>query len=278
MRSEFIIDVSETDFEYEVLAFSQNTPVVVDFWADWCKPCMKLSPVLDQLVNDANGTFRLARVDVDANPALAIRCNVRSLPTVQAFSNGTMVSSFVGFMPEDRVREFFDHITPPSPANLQVEKGMSLMAVSRLDAAEAAFQEALHISADHPRAVLGLMKISLLRGQAKRANQLLRSFPATPEYSEAEKLQPLIKAMLDYESSILPQETDLDTMFANSIRLILRGNIPAGIDGLMDLLREDVHYRKDKARLVVLSLLELMDPGGDQTLAYRKELTNILFK
>jgi putative thioredoxin len=278
MASEYIVDVSESDFDYEVLAFSQNTPVIVEFWADWCRPCKSLSPILDQLVNDANGAFRLARVDVDSNPALAIRCSVHSLPTVQAFSNGVMVSSFVGAMPEERVREFLAGITPPSPANLQVQKGKSLLAMGRLDAAQAAFQEALQLSPDHSGAVLGMLKIALLRGHIAEANQLFRNFPATREYDEAEKLQPLIKAMLDLQANLLPLETDLDIAFANCIRLAMKGNLPAAIDGLMDVLRTDPHYRKEKARLVVLGMLELMDPEGDQTLAYRKELTSILFR
>jgi len=278
MRSDFIIDVSETDFEYEVLAYSQNTPVIVEFWADWCKPCKQLSPILTQITGEANGAFRLARVNVDANPALTVRCGVRSLPTVQAFSQGNMVSNFVGMLPEERVREFFDRVTPPSPANLQVEKGISLLAYGSIDAAEAAFREALQITREHPGATLGLMKIALLHGQAQEANALFRNFPASRDYNEAEKLQPLIKALLDFGSKTLPVETDLDTAFSNSIRLAIRGNLLASIDGMLDILREDTHFRRDRARLVILGLLELMDPDGDQTLAYRKELTSILFK
>ena len=70
---ENIITVTEADFEYEVIAYSQNTPVIVDFWADWCRPCKQLSPLLEKLAQEANGSFRLARVDVDANPNLALR-------------------------------------------------------------------------------------------------------------------------------------------------------------------------------------------------------------
>ncbi len=278
MRSDYIINVSETDFDFEVVAYSQNTPVIVEFWADWCRPCKLLSPLLDQIVAGAKGTFRLARVDVDANPALAVRCGIASLPTVQAYSQGNMVSNFVGLQPEERVREFFEKVSPPSPANLQVEKGNSLLAYGSVDSAEKAFREALVIDPVHPGASLGLMKIALTRGNAQQANQLFRSFPPSRDYAEAEKLQPLIKAMLDFGSKSLPDENDLDTAFSNSIRLAIRGNVLASIDGMMDILRVDSHYRKDKARLTVLALLELMDPQGDQTLAYRKELTSILFK
>ncbi|MEN6570714.1 MAG: tetratricopeptide repeat protein [Anaerolineaceae bacterium] len=278
MQPEYIVDVTESDFDYQVLAFSQNKPVVVDFWADWCKPCKRLSPFLEMLISEASGTFRLARVDADANPALAFRCAVHSLPTVQAYSNGSMVASFVGLMPENQVREFFDRITPPSPANLQVEKGNSLLAINRLQQSREAFEEALKISPENPGANLGLLKLALIQGQFQEANRLFREFPASREYEDAEKLRPLIKAMLDFSANSLPEETDLDTAFNNSIRLAQRGNLPASIDGLLDILRADPHYRRDKARLVILSMLELMDPEGDQTLAYRKELTNILFK
>jgi putative thioredoxin len=94
MSPEFIIDVTEADFEYEVIAFSQNTPVVVDFWAEWCRPCKDLAVILEKLAHEAQGVFRLARVNVDQNPNLALRFAVRSIPNVKAFSGGEVVAEF----------------------------------------------------------------------------------------------------------------------------------------------------------------------------------------
>ena len=274
---ENIISVSEANFEYEVIAYSQNTPVVVDFWADWCRPCKQLSPLLTRLTQEANGAFRLARVDADANPNLALRCKVRSLPTVVVFSEGNLVADFAGLQPEGRVREFLQQILPPSPANLSVEKGDSLLAEQKLDLAEKAYQEALGIDKQSAGALLGLMKIKLLQGNSAEANHLLRIFPACREYNQAELLIPLMRAMDDLKANLLPNETDLDTAFENSIRLAVRGNIFASLDGLMDILRQDKHFHRDRARQVALALLELADPQGTQTLQYRKEMTSILF-
>ncbi len=103
MTSEFIISVTESSFEYDVIAYSQNKPVVVDFWADWCKPCKTLSPLLEKMAEEAQGEFRLALVDVDANPNLALRFSVHSIPTVMAFSQGKKVSDFTGLIPEPRI-------------------------------------------------------------------------------------------------------------------------------------------------------------------------------
>ena len=73
MTPEFIIDANELNFEYEVIAFSKNVPVLVDFWAEWCQPCKMLSPLLERLVQEANGSLRLAKVNIDQNPNLAMQ-------------------------------------------------------------------------------------------------------------------------------------------------------------------------------------------------------------
>ncbi|PKO01752.1 MAG: hypothetical protein CVU43_11370 [Chloroflexi bacterium HGW-Chloroflexi-5] len=277
MMSEHIKSVTESDFEYEVLAYSQNTPVIVDFWAEWCKPCKVLSPILEKLVGEAGGSFRLAKVDADVNPNLVLKYSVRSIPTVLAFSQGSRISDFAGLQPEPRVREFINQILPPSPASLLVQKGDSLLAMGDLEGAREAYDEALKITEATPGALLGLIKINLLEGNAPAARASLRVFPACKEYNEAERLLPLMKAMQDAVSGTLYKETDLDLAFENSMRLALRGNMLASADGMMDILRADKHFRRERGKEVVLAILDLLDQESELTRQYRKELTNILF-
>jgi putative thioredoxin len=278
MSVDYIISVTEADFEYEVLAFSQNTPVVVDFWAEWCKPCKTLTPILEKLAHEAEGDFRLAKVDVDNNPNLALRFGIRSIPTVIVITQGRKVSDFTGLIPEARIREFIDQILPPSPSSLLAQKGFSLLASGDIEEAEKTFLEALDIDPQHPSSLLGMMKVCLYGNQTQLAREIYERFPASPEYNEAERLVPLIKALEDLERQRLPAETDLDAAFSNSIRLVARGNILAGIDGLLEILRQEKHYRRDKAHQVVLALMDLLDKDSDQTRDYRSELASILFK
>lgn len=275
--SQYIKSVTESDFEYEVLAYSQNTPVVVDFWADWCKPCRVLSPLLEKLTDEASGSFRLAKVDADVNPNLVLKYSIRSIPTVLAFSQGSRISEFAGLQPEVRIRDFINHILPPSPASLLTQKGDSLMASGDLEDSRRAFEEAIQISPDYPGALLGLIKLDLLEGNAPAARTIFKNFPACKEYNEAELLLPLMKSMQDATSDTLPQETDLDLAFQTAMRVATRGNILASVDGLLDLLRQDKHYRRERGKEVILGLLDLLDQENEQTRQYRKELTSILF-
>ncbi len=95
-----VIDVTEATFQSEVLERSLTTPVVIDFWAEWCEPCKQLSPVLEQLAAEGGGAWVLAKVDVDANPRLAQMFRVQGIPMVYAVVGGQPVDAFSGVVPE----------------------------------------------------------------------------------------------------------------------------------------------------------------------------------
>ncbi len=277
MAANFIIDVTEEDFEYEVLAFSQNVPVVVDFWAPWCKPCKTLSPMLENLAYEARGAFRLARVNTDANPNLALRYGVRTLPTVKAFTDEQVTAEFAGLQPETRVREFLGKLAQPSPASLAIEKAAGLLDMQEWEEAEDLYRDILDQAPEQPSALLGLSKALLGQNLPEEALELLRDFPASKEFSDAEKLIPFAEALWALERDALPDDDEFDATFRNSIRLASRGNYPAALDGMLEILRQKKHFRNGLARMVVLGVLELMSQDDQVTRQYRIELAQILF-
>lgn len=277
MTSDYIINVNELSFEYEVISYSQNIPVVVDFWADWCRPCKILEPILTKLIMDANGAIRLARVNVDENPNLALQFSVRTLPTIKAFSDSQIVGELVGVQPEQRLIEFLKKIVPPSPVNLTLEKANSLVSLHRWADAESIFEQVLELEPEAPSALLGLAKSKLGLGKAHEAHQILRHFPASRQFSQAESLIPLAEALIAFHSDRLPSDQDLDFAYTHAVRLASKGNILSAIDGLLDILRQDKHYRDGSARRLVLSLLTLLGDDDRQTGQYRSELASILF-
>lgn len=277
MGSDFIIDVTESDFEYEVLAYSQNTPVVVDFWATWCRPCKTLSPLLEHLANEAMGTFRLAKVDVDVNPNLAMQFGIRTVPTVKAFSTAQIVAEFVGDQPEERIRSFIENITPPSKFTLQIEHGKSLLSNHDWESAKVIFRDLLDQHPEQPGPLLGMAKALLGRGDVYEAMLILKNFPASREYAQVERLLPYAEALTQFKKDALPVETDIDIAFTNSIRIASLGNLYASLDGLLGLIRQNKRFRNGLAQRVFVALLELLGDEDPQTAEYRKELANVLF-
>ncbi|HVP20880.1 MAG TPA: thioredoxin [Anaerolineaceae bacterium] len=277
MAAENIINVSEADFEYEVLKYSQNVPVIVDFWATWCRPCKILSPALEHIANQAEGAFRLAKVDVDENPNLAVLYNVRSIPTVKAFSNGQVVGEFVGLQPEERIREFIMKIMPPSPASLALEKANALLELERWSEAEEIFRQLLEQSPNQPGSLLGLSKVMLLQSKIDDALDILENFPASKQFNQAQLILPFAYALEDLVNDDLPDESDLDAAFISAIRLARRGKLAQALDGLLDILRQDKNYQGGKARQVVLALLEIMGDENPLARDYRSELASVLF-
>ncbi len=276
MASEYIKTVTESDFEYEVLAFSNQVPVIVDFWAEWCVPCKTLTPLLEKLTEDAQGTFRLAKINVDDNPKLALRYSVRSIPNVKAFRDGQVTSEFLGLQPESRVKEFIRNLAS-SKIDLLLEKGQSqLESMSWLEA-ESSFRQFLQKSPNHPAGLLGLLKSSLMEGKFQESLQIIEDFPPSQEYTRKELLLPLLNALNSENLKLEMNADELNATYRNALRLISRGNLPAAMDGLIDIIRQDKHYRDDEARKVLLGLFEVLGDSHSLTQQYRRELAMVLF-
>jgi thioredoxin 1 len=102
--SELISHLSPEDFEGAVLA--SEVPVLVDFWAEWCEPCKRMEPVLQELASALAGKLKIAKVNVESHPALANQYRVRGLPTFMLFKNGQVHSTQIGAVSKTQLAQF----------------------------------------------------------------------------------------------------------------------------------------------------------------------------
>ena len=151
-----VVDVSEADFETEVIERSASVPVVVDFWAEWCGPCRSLGPLLEAAANAREGEVVLAKVDTDANQGLAQAFGIQGIPAVKAFRDRKLVAEFVGAQPRPVVESFFDALVPT--------------AADRLAAAgdEQSLRAALALEPTRADAAVPLARLLVARGELDR--------------------------------------------------------------------------------------------------------------
>lgn len=277
MSSPYIVEVTEATFANDVLAQSSQVPVVVDFWAPWCGPCRTLGPLLERLAAEARGAFVLAKLNVDDGPQLSASYGVQGIPAVKAFRDGKVVDEFVGAQPEARVREFIKKVAPTT-ADRKLAEANSLLATRHWAEAETALRAALADQPANAAAALGLLKALLALGRGCEAQDLLDDFPRGDAAPQAEKLAPLARLLCEVEGADAPlAENDLDALYYQSARLLSRGQFEAGMDGLLDVLRQDKRFRKGEPRQVMVALFELFGDDDPTTREYRGELASVLF-
>ncbi len=258
--SSYVLDVTEDDFEAEVLRRSLQVPVVVDFWAAWCAPCHMLEPVLERAVGSRGGRVVLARVDVDANPRLAALFQVQGIPAVKAFAGGRLVDEFVGAQPATVVERFLDDLAGPATAPAAEAAG--------LDPAEAAarWRAALEADPGDVAARSGLARLALDAGQPAEALEWLRPVQHDPEVATV-----LAQARLAAEAA------DPSSPLAAAAARATDGQSEAALAELLAAVRAGSGEPRDRARGLMLDVFRLLGDTHPLTLRYRRDLTAALF-
>jgi putative thioredoxin len=274
-----VIDVGEVDFEEKVIQASHDVPVVVDFWAGWCQPCLILSPMLERLAEEHAGRFVLAKVDVDANPNLSALFGIQSIPTVKAFREGQVVTEFVGVQPEEVMGRFIEQLLP-SAADELIHRAEEARESGDLVEAEALYREALSKDPAHQAAKLGLAALLAMQGEDEEARGLLAELPATEgvrQLDAALELRSAARGEDDREGlRIRADAGDLEADLALARADAAAGEHRAALERSLKLVKSGEEQR-DRARDLMVRIFEALGDEHPLTREFRPRLASALF-
>lgn len=103
-----LVEITDQNFEKEVI--SSSTPVLIDFWADWCGPCKMIAPAVEEIANEYEGKLKVGKLDVDSNPNVASKFGIRSIPTLLIVDKGKVVDQIIGAVPKHVIKDKIDPV------------------------------------------------------------------------------------------------------------------------------------------------------------------------
>jgi putative thioredoxin len=283
--SKWVVNVDEANFEREVVERSRERPVVVDFWAPWCRPCQMLGPLLEKLVEERGGEVILAKVNTDQAQRLAYEYRIEGIPAVKAFRDGRPVLEFVGLLPEAQLRAFLDRLSP-TEADRLARRGDEMVAAKPAEA-EALYRRVLDQDRDHEAAVLGLARLLIDRGQYDEAEGLLeRIVPAGDRKAEAERLEAtlflrrLARSFGD-EATLrrrLEAEPDnAEVRYQRGVVLAAAGKYPEALGMLLSAAERDRKLAAEKVREAMVKIFQVIGVRSPLADEYRDKLARLLY-
>lgn len=285
MSGQWVIDVTDETFEKDVLERSQELPVVVDFWAEWCGPCRILGPTLEKLAEEGAGNFLLAKVDTDRAQQIAQIFRIQSIPTVIAFKDGKPTAQFSGALPEDAVREFLAGLAP-SETDVKVAHADQLQADDPA-ATVVLYREVLEDTPAHDGAKVGLAEALVATGDSESAKEILNALlPLTGALGERVEHMRSELALHELRSDAtedelrdkLSKDPDQGDVLLELGQLLAAANrYPEALESLFKAAEADRKLAAGKAKELMVDIFHVIGIRSELADDYRTRLARLLY-
>ncbi len=277
-------DISEKDFNQDVIQQSFEKLVLVDFWASWCNPCKILTSILEVVINEYKGKVQLIKVDTDKEKNLAAGLEIRSLPTVIIFKQGEMVDMFSGVIPEGDIKALIEthRINEKDMLYLQAQKEYK---ENNLESANETLDKILSKDDSYINAIILLARIYLQQKKFSDVDDLLHHVGMrnidNPQIKEILALNNFYRDAPENETSTtlkekVKNEDSIEHHYQLACLYAIEENYELALEEFLEVMKRDRKHKEDRARKNMLTIFEILGSAGPLVNTYRIKMARLL--
>lgn len=264
------------DFQKDVIEKSNEVPVLVDFWAEWCGPCKVLGPVLEKLAGEANGEWELTKVDTDNNQQIAAEYGIRGIPNCKLFSKGKVINEFTGALPEHYVKDWLKKSLPGKFAD-QIEKAKKLLEERNVTDAKVILEN-VHNGDINNSDVNALLSKILIFENPKEAARLAETVDASSDYFElSEAIKSINELFNKFSNPDQLPGSQTKSLYLSAIDELKKQNFDSALERFIEVIRNDRQYDDDGSRKACVAIFKYLGEENPITLKHRKDFGSALY-
>ena len=281
-----IIDVTETEFNDQVIEASESKLIIVDFWAPWCGPCKQLTPILEKIISKSGDKITLVKINIDENQQIAAQLRIQSIPTVYAFKDKQIVNAFQGVIPEGQIIEFIEKCLGSKINEDFTEfynEIQSAMAENKFEETKDTLLEFISKNSDEIKGICFYLECLIELKQFEEVEMFISSLEKDVQNKDEVK-QVLKKMEIVKNNSSGPNINELLGKLEsepNNIDLILEISDKyfsmKEYENGMDLLLKNYPKNKDSIKNKMVEFFAVLGNTDQITIQYRKKLSQLMF-
>ena len=288
-----IVNSTTQTFVADVIEASMELPVIVDFWAPWCEPCKTLGPLLEKIVNAAQGKIKLVKVDIDQNQEIAMQMRIQSIPAVFAFKNGQPVDGFVGAQSESQIKRFVERLTGPigpTPVEQALEQAQAALESEDFNSAANLYSQVLKHAPDEAAAVAGMARSLLGLNDGVGAREVLDAVDdKLVKHAEIEGARAALELAERSENTgdaanvsellarLEANANDHQARYDLAMAYYAQARNEETIDELVEIVSRERTWNEEAAREMLLQIFAALGPTHALAISGRRKLSSVLF-